>query len=438
MNRALGGGERQWWLQSKRVACNIGLVTCIEAPVDRGTFERALPWLQRRYPLLAASLAITSEGPRFVSGHAPPIALTWKERTGPDDWRPVGSAQMAEGFPDTGPFVRFVALAGADATDVLLTVSHMAMDGLSMAQLMADVLRFLDDPARPAEPVVDQGQLDERAPKTYRKKWLPFARHLFAQVASAPHDPARNARLAAKYHGREKVDWITLALPPEDTERLRLASRAEGTTVQGALTAAMAMALGEREARRGRKKISVHSPINLRKLLEPPVVDEIGNFAAGTTVWVPCNGALWDIARTVKSDIDQAIARGAPFANERLAKGAKRMTPRTSPRWLALRLWPDLGVTNLGQVTPPETLLGAKVREMHVIVTLPVMETLVCATVTVRGRLICDFLYCPDDISREEMLPMVEAARGHLRTAMDRAAAGVSPPQSSASGVAPG
>ena len=121
----------------------------------------------------------------------------------------------------------------------------------------------------------------------------------------------------------------------------------------------------------------------------------------------------------MKADIDQAVARGVPFANERLAKGAKRSTPRTSPRWIALRLWPDLGVTNLGSVAPPDTPLGACVREMHVLVALPVMETLVCATVTVRGRLICDFHFCPDDVPRAEALQMAESAQRHLRAAID-------------------
>jgi hypothetical protein len=425
MNRALGGGERQWWVQSQRAACNIALVTCIEAPVDRGAFARAMEWLQCRYPLLAASLEVAGGEPRFVTGHAPPISVTWTARRGPDDWRAPTAEQLATPFAPEGPFIRFVVVAGPDATDVILCVSHMLVDGLSMAQIMADVIRALGDAASPApaspDPVEDRGTLDERAPRAYRKRWFPFARHVLGQIVGAPHDPARNARLAAGYHGRLKVDWITTVLAPADTERLRVKSRAEGTTVQGALTAAWALAVAEREgARFQRKRVAVHSPINLRKLLEPPVEGEIGNFAAGTTTWLPGDGALWDLARTVKGDIDQAVARGVPFANERLAKGAKRSTPRTSPRWIALRLWPDLGVTNLGSVTPPDTPLGARVREMHVLVALPVMETLVCATVTVRGRLVCDFHFCPDDVPREDALRMAESAERHLRAAMSR------------------
>src|SRR6202042_1885436 len=102
-NRALAGGERQWWLQSQRAACNIGLATCIEAPVDRGRFGEAMAWLQRRYPLLAAGLEITAEGPRFV-GAGPAIAVTWEERGSAADWRRLGLAQMAIKFPDEGPF----------------------------------------------------------------------------------------------------------------------------------------------------------------------------------------------------------------------------------------------------------------------------------------------------------------------------------------------
>ncbi len=188
--------------------------------------------------------------------------------------------------------MRFIVHAGSEATDVFLCASHILVDGLSMVQILADLLLFLEDPARPAVPVEDKGPIDDRAPRSYRHKPLAFARHLLGMIWDAPNDPARNARLAAKYRGRDKVDWITLELPPEETERLRAASRANGTTVQGALTAACALAVGEREARFGRKRIAVHSPINLRTLMEPPAVDEIGNFAAGTTMWVLRDGVV--------------------------------------------------------------------------------------------------------------------------------------------------
>jgi NRPS condensation-like uncharacterized protein len=389
-------------------------VTCLDAPVDRERFARAMPWIQSRYPLLAASLEVTDGEPRFVTGRAPPISVTWRERSGADDWRALVASEMSRGFGDEGPFIRFVVVADASTTDIILCVSHMLMDGLSMAQVTNDLIQCLDDPDRPVKAVEEKGPLDARAPRSYQRQWFPLARYVASQVWAAPHDPARNARLAARYRGRDKVDLVTLELAPEKTERLRALSRAQGTTVQGALTGAVAIAVGEREARFGRKRISVHSPINLRKLLEPAVVEEIGNYAAASMTWVASDGSLWDIARQVRGDIEKAIVRGDAFATERLMKGAKRKKPRTSPRWLALRLWPDIGVTNLGQVTVPDTPTGARVREMHVSTALPVMETLVCATVTVKGRLFSDFSFCPDDISRGEVVQLAESVRRQL------------------------
>src|SRR5580704_4733660 len=98
MNRPLGGGERQWWLQSQRAACNVVLVTCIDAPVDRERFARAMSWLQRRYPLLAASLELRDGEPYLATGHAPPIPVTWKERSGPHDWRAFATEEVTRGF----------------------------------------------------------------------------------------------------------------------------------------------------------------------------------------------------------------------------------------------------------------------------------------------------------------------------------------------------
>lgn len=396
-----------------RAPCNVGLVARLDAAIDRERFASAMEWLPRRYPLLTATIAVAAGEPRFVVHEGGALAFEWRARESADAWRTVGAKELGTGFGD-GPLMRFKVLAGENATDILMSISHILCDGLSMAQVMSDVLRLLDDPNLPAVPVVDRGTIDDRTPAAIRGRWLPFARHVLEQVVQAPHDPARNVRLAAGYHGRTNFDWVTLTLEPDQTERLRKVSRDHGTTVQGALTAALALAVGERAARHGRKKIAVHSPINLRKHMDPPVEGEIGNFAAGTTTWVPCRQDFWETARHIKADIERALTRGAPFANERLGRGAKRAAPRTKPRWLALRLWPDFGVTNLGLFAAPESALGRAVREMHVIVALPVMETFVCGTVTVHGRLFCDVMFCPDDVTRSEIEALAEAARGHL------------------------
>jgi hypothetical protein len=400
-----------------RAPCNVGLVARIDAPVDRERFAGAMTWLPRRYPLLTATIEVSGGEPRFVEREGGKIAFDWRPRASADAWRGVGAKELGTGFGD-GPLMRFTVLAGEQATDILMSISHILCDGLSMAQVMSDLLRVIDDPSLPAVPVVDRGTIDDRTPAAIRERWLPFARHVLEQVTQAPHDSARNARLAAGYRGRTNFDWVTLTLEPEQTERLRKVSRDHGTTVQGALTAALSLAVGERAERQGRKKIAVHSPINLRKHMDPQVVDEIGNFAAGTTTWVPCRQDFWETARHIKGDIERALARGAPFANERLGRGAKRATPRTKPRWLALRLWPDFGVTNLGLFAAPETDLGRALREMHVIVALPVMETFVCGTVTVHGRLFCDVMFCPDDVPRSEIDALAASARAHLASVL--------------------
>ena len=51
------------------------------------------------------------------------------------------------------------------------------------------------------------------------------------------------------------------------------------------------------------------------------------------------------------------------------------------------------------------------------LVALPVMQTFVCATVTVAGRLLADFHYCPDDVTQEEAAPIVAEAEPRLRDA---------------------
>jgi NRPS condensation-like uncharacterized protein len=418
MDRPLRGVERQWWVQSLRASTNISLVTGIDAPVDRARFTEAAAWIQRRYPVLAARLEVQDGNPHLVGGITTPIPVAWRERASDTAWRAVAERSVCTGFDPAGPLLRFDVLASAETTEIILAIPHLIGDGISMAQIMTEMLLFLDGRAGEPVAVEDRGAIDQRAPAKYRAGWWRFARHVLHELSESPRDPARDARLLERYRPRTRIEWIPIVFEPEETERLRRVSREKGTTVQGAITAAMAIAVGERAAAGGRPKIGVHSPINLRKLLEPPVVEEIGNYASGTTTWLPCGGELWDVAQRVRADIEGALASGVPFANERLARGSKRTAPRTKPSWLARRLWPDLGVTNLGVVKAPDTALGKRIREMHVLTALPVMEMLVCCTVTVNGRLFCDFHYSPDDIERAEVLALVDASTARLRAAI--------------------
>jgi len=145
-------------------------------------------------------------------------------------------------------------------------------------------------------------------------------------------------------------------LDPETSGALLRRCRDEGTTLQGALIAALALAaapaLGGAPLR-----LSCASPVNLRPYLSPPIEAEAGLFMSAVILDLPVPVAEgpWALARHARAETSAALERGDHLSAVWL-QGLLRATT-TSPALFARAaeaLFPAaIGVTNLGRVDVP-------------------------------------------------------------------------------------
>jgi hypothetical protein len=235
--------------------------------------------------------------PWFRRNEGVPIPLRIVEGDPKTRWEGEVSKELATRFdPSRAPLIRAVLIQGVKNTAFILIAHHSVADGLSLAYAIRDTLSALS------------GGLLEPLPSLPSPEEILGAGGTQAALRSAPlqqdNAPAGNP---ATYRPLDNARPIVkgLRLKSVLTASLRDRARLEGTTVHGALTAALVIA--GRQASAGWRKIllRVISPINIRSLLN--VGESCGVFVtAATGVFAGQATGFWKLARDTKI----AIAAG--------------------------------------------------------------------------------------------------------------------------------
>jgi Condensation domain len=299
--RSLGSLEHLFWLFDQNRPCHFAVMALISGGTSRRDWRRALDRLQKRHPIL--SVCIDGEPatvPSFRQADATPIPLRIVEDEPELLWEAEVGKELATPFnPSRAPLIRAVLIQGARDAAFMLVAHHSIADGLSLAYAIRDTLDALagrslpplpwvpsqDDMMNVSESLVDgqeQDQAGAARPAIYR-----------------PHD---NARPTVK----------GLRLSRGLTSSIRDRARQEGTTVHGALCAALVLASREVFAAWREIPLRIFSPINARPLLDAG--ESCGLFLGATTSMFDRQAMdFWDIAR------DATIGVAANKTNEKIA-----------------------------------------------------------------------------------------------------------------------
>ena len=299
--RSLGSLEHLFWLLDQHHFVHFAVTALISGETSPRDWRRALDRLQKRHPILSVCIDEEPDSlPSFRQADVTPIPLRIVEDEPELRWEAEVGKELARPFnPSRAPLIRAVLIQGAQDAAFMLVAHHSIADGLSLAYAIRDTLdalagRFLrplpwlpsqDDMMNVSDSLVDgqeQDQAGAAMPAVYR-----------------PHD---NARPTVK----------GLRLSPGLTSSIRDRARQEGTTVHGALCAALVLASREAFAVWGEIPFRIFSPINARPLLD---VDESCGVFLGATTSVFDRQAIdfWDIAR------DASLGVAANKTSEKIA-----------------------------------------------------------------------------------------------------------------------
>jgi NRPS condensation-like uncharacterized protein len=397
---------------------NYVVVARVAGGLSEACLRVGLDAAQARHPALRARVTEADGELRFVSEGVGPIPLSVQR--GPETlWRSEVEANLVRRYPGQGPLLRAVLCEheDEDAVTLLLGTHHVIGDGRSGECLLRDVLqaagRALAGESPELQPLSDMQTMEDRWPAHTRGFGAWFRRRFFiARVVSQairlgrPLLPRVDRPVFA--HSRE-TRLIPVLLGMATLARLEQRCRAEATSVHGALSAALVLAIMDDQQCVKPTTIGLGIPVNMRARLDPPVGDMHGYFVSV----IPFNTRLdpavpfWQFARAVKAHVAKSRKRYDDFAVAGIALSlARQFGMDTLPPREFVERWEEKmlgtgGLTNMGRLGLPTNYGALTLETCHFVFTPSALATFSSSANTFAGRLHWNFMW-PDPSMTEQ------------------------------------
>lgn len=431
--RALGGMERGLYELDLGAPINFTTAARIGGPLTAELVRAALPAVQARHAPLRWRIERGPGGrPWFVSGGAPELAL--REARGESHVAELEQEINTPFDAAQGPLGRFVLVdCGEGGLWLLATLHHAIGDGMSGAYLMRDLVQACALAAEgrgvalPA--IAEAGSLDERLPARTAGVggWLNHLRFLgregWLRLRHGRPFKVRPEVPAFAHSRRARV--LLRVLDAAATERLSARSRAEGTTVHGALSAAMILeVLGESGG--GAGHVSFGSPANVRAQLSPPVGEQLGFYVSMVAfrAAVRASTPFWQLARAVRRQAEADLARGAQLSILRLMPplasllGMGTLPPRGLVESWEERVPTTSGLTNLGRLAI-ETHAGPfGIETCHFVACPSALGDFLATATSLHGHLDWNFIWADPVLSEPRATALADGAVARVQEAI--------------------
>jgi NRPS condensation-like uncharacterized protein len=339
--RQLGALEHLFWLLDQNRPVHFAVTALLSGETSPRDWRRALDRLQERHPI--TSVCIDGEPgsvPSFRQADVAPIPLRIVEDEPELRWEVEVGEELATPFkPKRAPLIRAVLIQGARDAAFMLVAHHSIADGLSLAYAVRDTLDLLAGRTlQPLPRLPSQDDMMNVSDSAADGREQSEAQALDPAV----YRPNDNARPTVK----------GLRLSQELTSSLRDRARREGTTVHGALCAALVLASREVFADRRDTPLRIMSPINVRPLID--VGESCGVFVSATTsVFDGEAKNFWELARDARNSIaanqnGEYVTAGLAAFRQVVGNGAQ---VATAAEFAAQVFANEVMVTNLGSLS---------------------------------------------------------------------------------------
>ncbi len=352
--RPLGALEHLFWLHDLAHPFHFALTAQIKGRFSVHQLQQALTLVQQRHPLLRVRIALDeAEQPWFVEDSAS-IPLRVVQRQSEQDWQREVEREIETPFVwSQAPLVRVVLVYSsndAQFSELIMTCHHSIADGISITYLIRDILQAIATPTAFGQslpvPLPREDLVPGKAPQTISGlKLMPQ----FTRMSSC-FPVVQSAR-------QSNCQFVSSSsLLPETTRLLLTRSRQEQTSVHGAICAAFLLAVRYQNHSQQPQNLRSMSPINLRPYLTSVNQEDVILWisAGRTSHHLSADANLWDVARSVKQQLNQIMTPDKLF--EEIFQTQEWASTHPSPdvvlQGFRDQLFDsDIGVSNLGQLT---------------------------------------------------------------------------------------
>jgi hypothetical protein len=303
----------------------VTMVARIKGRVSESMLRDALDKTALRHPNLRTRIVEDAQGnSRFTSEGAGAIPIEVVPRKSDEHWMEVveETSQVPFKFSER-PAIRLVLLQSLDRSDLVIVCHHIICDGLSLAYLSRDLMRHLGDatlePVILPNPVlVDEDTIPANVSLNFvvqavlgkiNKKW---------QQDRVVFDQQDYQDLTTAYWQKFHHSTLPIELTGEQTDALVARCKAEGVTVNTALTAAFVDAQISVQGMQATHS-SIGIAASLRDRLRLPVGEAMGFYAGVITLKYKRTrtASFWENARRLHRRI-KPLAHGLSMLKDPL------------------------------------------------------------------------------------------------------------------------
>jgi hypothetical protein len=209
------------------------------------------------------------------------------------------------------------------------------------------------------------------------------------------------------------------------TSALAARARSDGSTVQGAVGAAMLFGVARAAGVRDERTVTLGSPINVRDRLSPPIGEQMGLYLAVSHYRgaISPTTRLWDVARAIRERITDDLDSGRAVGSMPLMAlfydslgGSRAPAEEFGRKWAETN--GTTGLTNVGriEIEPPP---GLDIERVHALGFPSGLDVFNAVASAYAGSLILNFNWCEPCMDRAGALTLIDDIEATVRAAID-------------------
>jgi hypothetical protein len=410
--RALSKVEQAFWLLDRSTSFNGVNTSFLRGPIEAEHVKKALEWAQARHELLR--VAIVDAKFVAVDGGVP-------LKIGDKSWQEHEREEI-NGRYEEGDLLWRAVWVPADGA-LIISHQHVICDAQSAVLMARDIVNALGaivegkEPPAPS-PLAMRAPLNDLLKPGFVEKFGAMNAFFFRNLVFHGLFPARKLTNQLVDFPERKLSIVHLLLEEGETARLAERCKAEETSVQGGLCAAMLLAAAEDLGLEQPRWLGCFSAVSLHERVG--VRDDMGIYISQVTTYhkVAQVTNLWDLAREVKRDLSRAIRTGEPLVTipmigmfiprrgDKAAKLGKKMN-LASPA--------TVGLSNIGRIDLPRSVGPVTLERFHLAVGPSVVAAVAACAATLHGRLAMNLVHVEPMVSAERAKKLVERTYHHLQ-----------------------
>lgn len=411
IERPLGATEDMYWRFDSVSPLNFGSIVRFEGALDLEALRLALRALQQRHPLLRVYIEGDKQGAPWFREGVGDIPLRILDQASGDEWRLLENELNTAFDTSTGPLIRCLLVKHNHQECSLITTYHHAIcDGKSAIFLLRDIQQSLTQHSAgetvDLAPLKSVGYYGDRIPtienyavgEGLRTAWKTVkASARFLGSVGLPMG-LRNKNEVPLLNQRLIVE--PRFLEPDLMKRIARKAKAEKTSVQCVLNAALSLAVAEDSPARFFHATSCTQVLDIREQLIPAVGEDCGCFVSGATSLhrLHRHQDFWQLTRDIHQRMLETLATPLPFfhpaMHESFALFGRMMGDSSMTRFSEMisKLHPEgLSVSNLGQVIIDVPKCPVRITEFAFATNTNVLNYFNTSAATFNGRMTWSF-----------------------------------------------